>query len=229
MMARAARSASAMKVRTATASSGTSLGKRLAPCSGQPTVTRGSGRIEILAEIKPLLEIRHSRGQFIAYREVAAPRTSPARKRDLHLDPLRQGEEARARFLEGMDGFTLDAVACRIEEAEFPACLPDLARRRDGVAALFRKRAHIDDRQSSRHCPCLLISPMTAVMTHSTAANEATATAGNRELTERLPQTGDVVRGVTVFIAGHWKNNLPVPRSPPQRNTASVCHLNGLH
>src|SRR5262249_28274639 len=74
----------------------------------------------------------------------------------------------------------------------------------------------------------LRISPA-PIMTHAPQQNDATATAGNCELIERLLPTGDVVRRVTVFIAVHWENNLPVPRSPPQRSTASVCHLNDLH
>ena len=38
------------------------------------------------------------------------------------------------------------------------------------------------------------------------------------------------VPGVTVYIAGHWENNLRVPRPPPRyRNTMSVCHLNDPH
>lgn len=57
-----------------------------------------------------------------------------------------------------MDGLTSDAMACRIEEAEFPARLLDRARRRGGAGTLLQKGAHIDDRQSFCHYLCLMFA-----------------------------------------------------------------------
>jgi arylsulfatase A-like enzyme len=69
-----------------------------------------------------------------------------AGERDLHLARHRQGEEARARLFEGTDGFASDAMARRIEEAEFPACLLHLACRRSVASAPLQEGAHINDR-----------------------------------------------------------------------------------
>jgi hypothetical protein len=77
------------------------------------------------------------------------------------------------------------------------------------------------------------MSALGHLRTHALQQLRPPLSAGNCEFSpdqiERFLPIGGVVPAVTVYMAVHWENNLPAPRSPPQRNMAAVCHLNDLH
>jgi hypothetical protein len=111
------------------------------------------------AEVQSFLQVRLTRRELAAHREVTPPGAAAPLHGDLHLVRHGEGEELGARGGQLILQLRGHAVAGHVEEAALPAGRLDLLRHaagRPGGSAV-KQRRHVDDRQrrGTSHTPIL--------------------------------------------------------------------------